>query len=459
MKSITEKVLLKLPIFLQNLAITIYGAKIQYLRYRKYYKYLLHDSNLRLFMSKKALEEYCNVALNKIIRDAVKNVEYYDNLFKRKGLSVNDIMNINDLRKIPLLNKETLREKEALFINKNYNKKKLLCIHTTGTTGTPLKVYCNSHVLQRNYAFYTRFLNLNNIKSEGRRATFGGRIIVSPQQSMPPFWRYSYFQKSLLFSSYHITDKNIKYYIEKLKKYRPDYIDTYPSSIFAIADFAQKTKYNLKGITKKITTSAETLYEEQRDIIENVFNVPVIDQYGSVEMCIFVGQCSKGNYHIHNDYGIVEFLKENGDKAEPGEEAEVVCTGFINNIMPLIRYKIGDKAVFSDRQCPCGSQFTVIEKIIGRMDDVIITPDGRKVGRLSPVLKGFPVKEAQYIQKKINLLEVRIVKGYGYTSDTDNSIIYELRKRLGKQINIRIVYVTQIYRGAGAKQKSIVSEI
>ena len=231
----------------------------------------------------------------------LKMLEYYNNLFIRRGLSVDDILNVDDLRKIPLLNKETLREKAELFINNNYNKKKLLCIHTTGTTGTPLKVYCNNNVLQKNYAFYTRFLNLNNIKSKGRRATFGGRIIVSPQQSKPPFWRYSYLQKNLLFSSYHISDRNIIYYIEKLKKYRPDYIDSYPSSIFAIADFAHKNNYNLEGITKGITTSAETLYEEQRDIIEDVFSVPVSDQYGAAEMCIFVGQCPKGNYHIHNE--------------------------------------------------------------------------------------------------------------------------------------------------------------
>ena len=74
MKSLKEKMYLKLPVLLQNFAITLYGAKIQYLRYSKNYKYLLNVSNLRLFMNKKALEEYCNAALNKIIRDAVKNV-------------------------------------------------------------------------------------------------------------------------------------------------------------------------------------------------------------------------------------------------------------------------------------------------------------------------------------------------------------------------------------------------
>ena len=61
--------------------------------------------------------------------------------------------------------------------------------------------------------------------------------------------------------------------------------------------------------------------------------------------------------------------------------------GFVNPIMPLIRYRTGDLAVFADRECDCGRKMPVIEGLLGRSDDVVVTPDGRRVGRLDPIFK------------------------------------------------------------------------
>ena len=363
------------------------------------------------------------------------------------------------LKKIPILEKDEIRKAPQNFINKKFNANRLLVVHTTGSTGTPLKIYCNTETRQRNYAFYNRFLNQVGIAFKRRRATFGGRIIVPSKQKKPPFWRYSYFQKNLLFSSYHLTDENIPFYIQQLTKFKPDYIDTYPSSLFCIAQYAKSHNINLRGITKEITTSAETLFPEQRHVIEAVFGVPIYDQYGAAEMCVFVGQCKEGNYHIHTDYGVIEFLREDGSKAKAGEESEIICTSFINPVMPLIRYRIGDRGIFSDSPCRCGSIFPVMEKILGRIDDVIITPDGKKIGRLSPVMKGFPVKEIQFVQKVQSEVDVFIVKAPGYDDNTEFELINQLRNRLGEVISINLKYVDQINRGKGAKLKSIVSLI
>jgi phenylacetate-CoA ligase len=229
--------------------------------------------------------------------------------------------------------------------------------------------------------------------------------------------------------------------------------------LYTIASFAKDHNISLINITKGITTSAETLFAEQREVIETAFGVPIFDQYGAAEMCVFVGQCREGTYHIHIDYGIIEFLRDDGTPAPAGEEAEIVCTGLINPVMPLIRYRIGDRAVLSDETCKCGSIFPIVENVLGRIDDVIITPDGKQVGRLSPVFKGLPVKEVQYIQRDKNSVIVQIVKTEGYTVETEKQSIHELRKRLGNEIAIQLKYVESIPRGEGGKLKSIISHI
>lgn len=459
MKFILEDIIFKSPIFLQNFALSIYGLKSQYIRYAGNYTNYYNTASSHLQYTQTELNTYIESALIKTIYDAVENVPYYRELFKREGIPLHAIKSIKDLKRIPLLEKDEIRKAPQNFINETFNSNRLMVVHTTGSTGTPLKIYCNNESRQRNYAFYNRFLNQGGIAFKRKRATFGGRTIVPSQQKSPPFWRYSYFQKNLLFSSYHLTDENIPAYIQKLKKFKPDYIDTYPSSLFCIAQYAMLHNIDLKGITKGITTSAETLFPEQRYVMESVFGVPIFDQYGAAEMCVFVGQCIEGNYHIHTDYGVIEFLREDGSKAKPGEESEIVCTSFINPVMPLIRYRIGDRGVFSDSPCKCGSAFPVMKKILGRIDDVIITPDGKKVGRLSPVMKGFPVKEIQFVQKVQSEVDVLVVKATGYDDNTEVELINQLRNRLGGVISINIKYVSLIKRGKGAKLKSIVSLI
>ena len=384
---------------------------------------------------------------------------YYKELFKKNNIRLSEINNLEDLKKIPILEKKIIRKNSNLLINELYKKRKLNVIQTTGTTGTPLKVYCDIESRTKNYAFYDRFLLQIGINYKGKKATFGGRIVVPFKQKQPPYWRYSYFQRNMLFSSYHLKNENILYYVEKLKNYRPHYIDSYPSSIYTISRYLYEHKISGKNITDAIITSAETLYQEQRELIEKIFGVPVYDQYGCAEMCVFIGQCKEKNYHVNIDYGAVEFLNEKGQNAKEGEEANIVCTGFVNSAMPFIRYDIGDRCYFTKNECKCGNHFPVIGKIIGRRDDIILTPDGRKIGRLGPLLKGLPVKEAQFTQEKIDLVNIKLVKDHGFTVETEKIIKKQLNQRLGKKIFFKFEYIESIPRGAGGKYRYVVSHM
>jgi phenylacetate-coenzyme A ligase PaaK-like adenylate-forming protein len=459
MKSLYDSIYLRSHPFLQNVALSLYGLRLNYIRHGGEYSNYFKAINKHLYFGHETLSDYINEILKTVVNEAIENVPYYRELFQTCGLAAKDIQTVEDIKKIPLLEKHLLHNEPYRFVNEKYDVSNLLCIHTTGTTGTPLKIFCDKNIRQLNYAYYDRFLSQSGINFKGKRATLGGRIILHQEQRNSPFWRYSYFQKNLLFSSYHLTDKNIPAYIDQLIKFSPDFIDTYPSSLYHIAKYAQDHDIDLKGVTRSITTSAETLFPEQRDVLESVFGVPVYDQYGAAEMCVFVGQCKEGSYHIHTDYGFLEFLREDGTNADPGEEAELVCTGFINPLMPLIRYRIGDRGIRSSKHCTCGSVFPVMEKIIGRMDDILVTPDGRRIGRLSPVVKGFPVKEVQYIQKVKESVEVHIVKDKGYTSETERQVLQELRKRLGDAISIKLNYESFIPPGKGGKLKSIISSV
>ena len=449
----------KLPVALQNLFVSFYGYRLQKRRYGKHYYSFKNQIEKHLDLTAAQLESYQIQKLKETITIAANKIPYYKDLFNQHSVKPEDFQSIEELKKIPILDKEILRQYPERFINSSYPVKSLFTVNTSGTTGKPVKIYCNSNIRQKNYAFFDRFLNQVGIDHKGKRATFGGRLVVSPNKKRPPFWRYSIFQKNLLMSTYHLTDRNIPLYIEKLRKFKPDYIDTYPTSLFLIAKYAHENDISLKGITKAITSSAETLLPQQRKIIEEVFDVNIYDQYGSSEMCVFIAQCKAGRYHIHPDYGIVEFINKDGEPAQPGEEAEMVCTGFINDIMPLIRYKIGDIGLYTLDTCICGSSFPLLAELAGRMDDYIVTPDGKKVSRIGRVFYNFPVKEVQYIQREKSTLEVHIIKDENYTEKHEKEAKTELRKRLGTEIALIFNYVDNIERSSNGKLKTVISYV
>lgn len=454
-----EHIYSKLPIFLQNMAISAYGYKLNKVQRGGDYNFYLKKLIENISLNKDEIYSLQLKRLREQVSLCERWVPFYKELFEKESLSSDKVKTLDDLRKFPLLEKGSLRLNATDFINQQYKLNGLLNINTSGSTGTPLKVYYSPSSRQMNYAFYDRFLFMANIKYSGRRATFGGRLVVSQHQEKAPFWRFSKSQKNMIFSTYHMQNKNLLSYVDQLKLYSPDYIEAYPSAISILARYIIDNNIDARNITSVIVTSAETLMSDQRALIEEAFGVPVVDQYGSSEMSAFIGQCREGRYHAHSDYGIIEYLRSDGTIAKPGEEAEIVCTGFINQVMPLLRYRIGDSCVFSDEPCGCGLHFPVIEKILGRVDDAIVTPDGRRISRFGAVVYGLPVCEVQYVQRRIDELTVKIVKSSGYCDDTERNILKRLKSRFGNQINIDFVYVDMLERSAGGKLKSVISRV
>lgn len=449
-----EKILVILPRWLQNLIISVYGYKQKKQLFNSTYNFYRKKIDGNLNCDESCLKKNQKTELQETFLNA-SNTNHYRGIFKKLSLDVSSNITLSELARIPILSKEQLRKNPKNFVNKNYKNFKTL--FTSGTTGSPTKVFYNHHVRQKHYAFYSRYLKSIGVDIFDKKATFGGKIFIKNNQVNPPFWRYDHYNKNLLLSSYHITDKNVPSYIEELKSYKPKYIESYPSSIFSLSKFAFENEISLKGITQAIITSAETLMDDQRKIIERVFQAPVFDQYGSVEMCVFIAQCKKHNYHIHTDYGHVEFINKDGNVAKPGEIAEIICTGFINSVMPLIRYRIGDLCVLSESKCSCGSKFPILEEIIGRKDDAIHTPDGRMVSRLGKALYGLPINEIQIIQREKKHIDVLIVKDRNFTLTSEKKLRQQLINRIGKEIDIKFKYVDTIDRGPNGKLKTIVS--
>jgi phenylacetate-CoA ligase len=427
-----ENVYSKSPICLQNVMCSIYGAKLYRERYsnpwKKYFEYLMKTQ----FMSDEEIKGIQIDLFKNILAHAVETVPYYRKNMRLKKSEIEAISSMDILRELPILEKKVLRETPEMFMSKSYDIRKLVKINTSGTTGTPLTIYISPDARKKNYAFFERSKQWAGIDGFERSITFAGRTIVPGEQKAPPYWRRNVLFNNTIFSSYHLSENTVEDYLKAIREIKPVFIDSYPSSISIIADYIIRNN-DERAKVKAVITSAETLFEHQRRKIEEAFRCRVYDQYGSAEQVVFVSQCDQGSYHVNPEYGYLEILDKNAHPVNTGELGEFVCTGFTNTAMPLIRYKIGDMGILSDRKCDCGRQFPVVERIDGRDDDVLITPGGRYIGRLDPIFKGLEntIKESQIIQEKIDLIRILVVRGEGYQEKHGEFIVRELEKRMG----------------------------
>jgi len=445
------------PIIVQNMIMSAYGCYWAYLKYSGNFGHFLAWLEKTERLSRKELLELQTRELKRIINYTYYNVPYYKRMFRKYNIKPDDIKTIEDLKKIPILTKEDIRYNFKSLISQKYHSWQYSIKHTSGTTGTALNVVWSNEATMKEYAFVERIRRRVGVDSKEPHATFAGRLIVPLKQTKPPFWRYNCAERQYYFSMHHLTKENLKYYTEKLRQIRPSYIEGYPSLIYVVAEYM--LKYEDPIPVKAVFTSSETLLSYQRESIEKAFQCRVLDRYGMTELAASIGECEMGGYHIDAEYGIIEFLKD-GEEVSEGEVGEMVCTSFINEAFPLIRYKVGDLARPIKDVCSCGRSLPLVKEIIGRIDDILITKRGAYLGRLDHIFKEMHnIKESQIIQESIDKIVVKVVPREEFSEKDIGMLIKEFQKRLGSDMEIEVKIVDQIPRERNGKFKAVISKV
>ena len=448
------------PIAVQNWLISLYGMKLRRLRLGSTYERHREELDKSQWLPQPALDAMQTQSLQGLLRHAFHTVPYYRTLAESRGLNPEIITPETLHRHLPILDKAEVKSAPVQFLSQSIPPRRLSTIHTSGTTGTPLTIRCTKESIQKNYAFFARFLRWAGVDIGVRNATFAGRIVVPPQQKRPPYWRSNRAFRSTLFSSYHLSSDNLPGYVEALSSLQPLYIDAYPSAIYTVARFINTTKTRHFVRPLAIITSSETLLEHQREEIETAFGCKVFDQFGSAEMATFISQCEHGSYHVHPEYGIVEIVDQDGNPLPPDSVGQMVCTGFLNDAMPLVRYRIGDSARLASRECGCGRKFPVIEALEGRSDDILIGSDGQAVGRLDPLFKGLKgVRETQIIQDSPGMVRALVVPAPDFNSDTALLLTTRLKERLGTDMQVTVESVPTIPRTRAGKFRAVINNM
>ncbi len=425
-----------LPVWAQTVAVNLASAR----RYRQKYGRSFQTALARLAANERKpreqLLEEQQAALRRLLEYARQHVPFYRDLNRPA----------DELDAWPVIDKPTVVAGPEKFMSDEFPRGRLLNLHTSGTTGTPLTVWFTRAYHQLEMAFRWRHKAWGGVPFLSRSAYVSGHPVVPPAQGQPPFWRKDHVEKRLLCSSYHLTGRNLSAYARALAEWRPDFVHGYPSSLFVLA------RAGMTFRPRAVFTASETLLDFQRAAIAAAFGAKVFNWYGNTEMTGNIVECAAGQLHVRTDYGVLE-LDEHGT---------MVLTGLNNHAMPLIRYRVGDVATWRPARetCACGCAFPLVERIEGRVEDYVRTPDGRLIGRLDHLFKDARhVREAQLVQRQLDELILRVVRADGFNERDEQTIRTEARQRLGESVRVRFEYVERIERTAAGKFRFVVSEL
>jgi len=460
MTNLTDKIYAFAPTWLQNIGVSLYGLYWKQRRYGGDFKRYVIEFKHREAFGYDDWQTYQEIRLRQLLVHAFQHVPYYHARFVDLNIYEHDLKDftIADLQKLPVLNKEILRGRQTDFLSDELREKPATYM-TSGTTGTPLAIqFTRQGDRLAQAAYETRVRNWAGVNYKMSRGMIGGRMVVPKANARPPFWRYNIFERQLYMSAFHISPTNAPYYAQALNHYRPNYLVGYACSHFFLARMLDELGIEMYT-PKAILTSSEILTDHMREMLEKVYRCEVYDAYSSVEVCCQVSECEHHKMHISPDVGIIELLDDDDQPVPPGVPGRIVATGLLNFAQPLIRYDTGDVAVFSEGDCMCDRQMPLIEELVGRIEDTVITKDGKEVVRFTGMFHDIiNVREMQLIQKDYDCFLLKLVVTKDFNEQDKNEITHQFQKRLGL-INLDFEFVNFIERTEHGKYKAVISRV
>jgi phenylacetate-CoA ligase len=448
----------RLPVALQNAAFTAWGLKLRHERYGREFRERLAWLRESQWWPAERVAAYQAAQVRAMVADAYEHVPFYRERMRRTGVRPSDVQSAEDLPRLPLLAKAEVRAHAAALVSTRFSPARLRTALTSGTTGTPLRVRLTPAAMQFQWAVWWRHRARFGLAPGDRFLTFGARLPVPAAAARPPFWRENRAIGQVYLSTYHLTPANLVAVVEWLNTQEFAFYTGYPSAMHVLASFVRREGMTLARPPRWVVSGSDALLPGFERVIGETFGAPVTDQYGSVEACGNFARCEHGRYHLDAEFGAVELLPVAG--AEGTRLRRLVFTGFANPAMPFLRYDIGDYGVVSEGPCPCGRETLSLDRVEGRTEDYVRTPDGRMAIGMNQVFEWAPgIVEGQIRQDRLDEIVVLVVPGPGYGPSDQAILLRELRGRLGQEIRIAFECVDHIPRAASGKFRAVVSTL
>ncbi len=369
---------------------------------------------------------------------------YYGRAFAAAAFFPGDLRRPEDLKSLPTIDRSTLAAHLEDMRTVPAGAAGVDLVSTGGTSGQPLRFYIGAGRSATEYAYILSGWKRAGYTLGTPLAVFRGRVVAPDgagfRHEYDPLLRHHFY------SNFHMGPGDMTRYLEHVATLGPCYLHVYPSSAAALARHIRHTGTTAPGNVRGILAESEIVYPEQRQLVEETFGCRYFSGYGHTEKLAAAAECEgSSDYHVFPTYGYVELLDEAGRPVTTvGERGEIVATGFINRVVPFIRYRTGDFARYAGDRCAhCRREHLLLREIRGhRVQESLVAHDGSLVSWTALNMHDdtfFGLLRYQFFQEEPGRALLRVVPA-GAFGEADQRRILE---RLGAKLEGRVEFTLE----------------
>jgi phenylacetate-CoA ligase len=403
----------------------------------------LTDVNRVWRVTSEELARYRNKQFKKVVRYAY-DVHVYRKKYREAGIYPTDISGISDIKKLPFITKDDFRKHfPSGIIHPNFDTTHAHLVSTSGSTGQPVSLYTDVYTVIK--ALFGFIRELREYRVSWHKTKMSVIVDLTPESAeeaylartvMPYLGRLFNFNNLQIL---HVGDAPVDL-IKRINDFQPNFLGGYPGVLRALA-VLKRQGYGPAITPQVMSTSGAVLDDYTKQYIEDAFDAPIYDVYGSTEAGPVAFECTEGNYHIHSDFVHLEFLDDEGDDVSPGEPGHLVVTKLYGRGTPVIRYTgMNDFIIPLEGTCACGINTHLLGIVGGRKADSIILEEGRIIppsaitgipGKVMHEMNTDKIQQFQIVQKSTGYIEILLVidEGLRELGPSVDAIFHEIKNR------------------------------
>lgn len=378
---------------------------------------------------------------------AVREVPFYADCDPRGGLA-----------SFPVINKSTVRTAGADSFGPLAYSNKSHVASTSGSTGTPFRVYHDAFKRKRiaadaiywgGQAGYALGMPLFHVKVWSKRNRIP--LLTRMARNIHP-----------LDVTQCDAGRLAELILAAASGRRDVAIISYGSALEDVARLLDRD-HSVRGTKsssiRSMVSQSEALSEEARAVLQRVLGVLPLGRYGLEELGIVAQQLpgSAGMYRVNAGSVHVEILKEDADRpADPGELGRIVVTDKVNRAQPLIRYDTGDLGSFAVTEGEVDPRW--LARIDGRVADRIYDTADRPLPNMFMyrIWWKYPeIMQYQMVQHDRGVYEARL--RVAASSFKEASFIRDVKGLVGPSANVAVTYTDEEFVLTSGKRRILVN--
>ena len=419
------------------------------------------------------VKKYQKRELLSLLNHSKNNSVYYSEKVPNSVLTDSDsTLESNIISEIPILTKENLKHRKDDIIADDAENRNTYKNHSGGSTGDPVQFVQDQQYLDSARAVTILFDEWSGYQIGDKKARLWGseRDLFEDREYLITRTK-RYLKNEVWLNAFRMTTGDMERYVKKINSFQPVQLLGYADSTYELAKFIEREHLNVHSPTA-VMTSAGKLYPHMRKQIEQTFEAPVYDRYGSREVGDIACECSENQgLHISSPTHFVEVVDDDGNHVDKGEQGHVLVTSLTNYSMPFIRYRIGDMAVWGGDDCSCDLEFPVLKEISGRETSMFYTKDNDVVSPeyfihlLGVVLDPEWLEKFQIVQQEYDHIVFRCVSSLPQTrvetefSDSLEEITEKIQLVMGDECTVEYEFVSEIPPSDSGKYLYAISEL